>query len=142
MKINNRQLKYLFVIYFQINSLVAITNVDCEMHDKKFGSFEYCFIKSINRTYKYLSLKVLLYERPVSNVTAGFAILKRANGYKPFLYNVSFDGCKFMKGSRNNLIHSFFYSLFADYSNINHSCPYDVSSEKFVRCINNYFLFV
>ncbi|CAD7014424.1 unnamed protein product [Ceratitis capitata] len=52
-----------------------------------------------------------------------FSLLKKANGYKPFLYNITFDGCKYLR-SRTNPIIIYLHSLFELYSNINHTCPY------------------
>lgn len=55
------------------------------------------------------------------------ATFQRLNGYKPFLYNVTVDGCRFYKHQRSNPVFYYFFNFFKDYSNINHSCPYDVS---------------
>jgi len=53
-------------------------------------------------------------------------VLKRLNGYKPFLYDFTLNGCKYLSGKQNQLI-QFFYDMFAPYSNVNHTCPYNVS---------------
>ncbi|XP_030376298.1 uncharacterized protein LOC115625399, partial [Scaptodrosophila lebanonensis] len=45
-------------------------------------------------------------------------------GYHPFLYNFTINSCKFLEKPKNSL-KKYFYDLFASYSNINHSCPYD-----------------
>jgi len=55
------------------------------------------------------------------------SILQRLNGYKPFLYNVTVDACKFYKNQKSNPVAGYIYSLFRSFSNMNHSCPYDVS---------------
>lgn len=56
-----------------------------------------------------------------------FSLLKRFNGYKPFLYNITVDACKALRHSKYNPIFSFFYGLFKHHSNMNHTCPFDVS---------------
>ncbi|KAH8335994.1 hypothetical protein KR074_003456, partial [Drosophila pseudoananassae] len=115
-----------------IQSEFEFTNAVCESLDESFASFEYCYLKSINRTYKYGSLKVKLHKVPVEKIKINFAIYKRLNGYKPFLYNVTIDACKFLKNRKINPVAAFIFELFESFSNMNHTCPYahDVFVEK------------
>ncbi|KAH8290992.1 hypothetical protein KR054_007672, partial [Drosophila jambulina] len=127
------------------------TNIKCTSMDTSFSSFEYCLLKSVNRTYKYGSLKVKLLQVPVDKIKACLVILKvlqkvqtycklqlnlalykRLNGYKPFLYNVTIDACKFIQNRNSSPVAAFIYNLFSPYSNMNHPCPYnhDVIVEK------------
>ncbi|KAH8253843.1 hypothetical protein KR032_007088, partial [Drosophila birchii] len=110
---------------FQTYSLVEFTNMKCETLDRKFSYFEYCLLKSVNRSYKYLSLKVKLNKVPITQVKVNFALYKRLNGLKPFLYNISVDACKFMKNPKSNPITVYFHDFFRNHSNLNHSCPYN-----------------
>lgn len=55
-----------------------------------------------------------------------FGLYKRVNGYMPFLYNMSFDACRFLTSPNPNPVALYFYNFSKDYSNINHSCPFDV----------------
>lgn len=41
-----------------------------------------------------------------------------------------------MKNPRANPVAEFFYNLIKEYSNINHTCPYDVSAKKLSTKIN------
>lgn len=50
------------------------------------------------------------------------------HGYKPFFIDVTIDGCSFMKNQRHPLV-NLFYREIKDYTNMNHTCPYNVSSE-------------
>ncbi|XP_044778482.1 uncharacterized protein LOC6734251 [Drosophila simulans] len=109
----------------KVHSLVEITNFKCESLDRNFSNFEYCRIKSVNRTYKYVSLKVNLFQTPVNQVKVNTALYKRLNGYKPFLYNVTVDGCKFLKNQNSSPVAKYIFGIFKDVSNINHFCPYD-----------------
>ncbi|KAH8382478.1 hypothetical protein KR009_003723, partial [Drosophila setifemur] len=108
------------------------TNVKCTSLDTKFTEFEYCLIKSINRTYKYVSLKTILFQKPVTKVKLNFALYKRFNGYKPFLYNITIDCCRFLNNTSAHPIANFFYGFMKDYSNMNHTCPFnhDLIMEK------------
>ncbi|KAH8307949.1 hypothetical protein KR059_003421, partial [Drosophila kikkawai] len=108
-----------------IKSKFEFTNIKCTSLDKEFDDFEYCRIKSVNRSFKYISLKVKMYKIPVHNVKVNYALLKRFNGYKPFLYNISVDACKVLRNPKSNPIFVFFHGLFRSYSNMNHTCPYN-----------------
>ncbi|XP_033246010.1 uncharacterized protein LOC117187438 [Drosophila miranda] len=113
-------------------SSIEFTNVNCTSLDNKFGEFEYCYLKSVNRTYKYFSGKFKVYELPIKSMKVNFSLWKRYNGYKPFLYNVTFDACKFFANNNSNRVIKFFYESFTSYSNINHTCPlnHDIIMEK------------
>ncbi|XP_043649321.1 uncharacterized protein LOC122617503 isoform X1 [Drosophila teissieri] len=117
----------IFCTYYfaEVYSLVEFTNAQCESLDKDFALFEYCFLKSVNRTFKYVSVKVKLLKLPITKIKMHFVLYKRLNGYLPFLYNMTFDACKFLKSPNTNQIALFFYKFFRDYSNINHTCPYN-----------------
>ncbi|KAH8285142.1 hypothetical protein KR054_005707, partial [Drosophila jambulina] len=112
--------------------LVVFTNIKCESFDKDFMVFEYVRLKSVNRTYKYVSGRVKLLKTPVNNIKVNMALYQRLNGYKPFLYNFTLDACKlcvyvtkFLKNQKSNPIASYFYGFLTEHSNMNHSCPYD-----------------
>ncbi|KAH8333660.1 hypothetical protein KR059_001943, partial [Drosophila kikkawai] len=109
----------------KIFSDYEFTNIKCSCFDESFCSFEYCFLKSVNRTYKYGSLKVTLHQGPADKIKANFAIYKRLNGYKPFLYNVTVDACKFIDHPSSSPVMAYIFQLFSPFSNINHSCPFD-----------------
>ncbi|KRK01153.1 uncharacterized protein LOC26536161 isoform X2 [Drosophila yakuba] len=99
-----------FTYYFtEVYSLVEFTNALCESLDKDFALFDYCFLKSINRTLKYVSLKVNLLKIPVTKVKVKFGLYKRVNSYMPFLYNITFDACRFLKSSNPNPIALYFF---------------------------------
>ncbi|XP_016958186.1 uncharacterized protein LOC108030080 [Drosophila biarmipes] len=107
------------------SSLVEFKNIKCEAVDKEFCTFEYCHMKSVNRTYKYISLRAKLFKLPVTNAKVNGALYQRLNGYKPFLYNITVDCCLFLKNQKSNPVASFFYDSFKGFSNLNHSCPYN-----------------
>lgn len=68
---------------------------------------------------------------------------KRFNGYRPFMYNVSIDACKFLKNPASNLVAKFYYEFLKSYSNINHTCPYYVSSREYLFSLySNIYMFL
>ncbi|XP_041450231.1 uncharacterized protein LOC111078351 isoform X2 [Drosophila obscura] len=110
----------LIVVSYEVASKVEFTNIVCTSLDKEFSEFEYCYLKSVNRTYKYVSVKSNLYQTPVN-----FSLYKRFNGYRPFMYNITVDACRFLKNPKSNPVTLFFFSSFAEFSNLNHSCPFN-----------------
>ncbi|XP_043660346.1 uncharacterized protein LOC122624726 isoform X2 [Drosophila teissieri] len=130
----------MFTTYFltEVCSLVEFTNVKCESLDKDFALFEYCYLKSVNRTYKYCSLKVKLLKLPVTKVKVRFGLYQRLNGYKPFLYNMTIDACRFIKAQNPNPIALFFYNLFKEYSNhdvLLDKMPYHFINNKLTKVL-------
>ncbi|XP_034665127.1 uncharacterized protein LOC117899310 [Drosophila subobscura] len=115
----------IFVILLLIQCRFEFTNVNCTSLNKKFGECEYLYLKSVNRTYKYLSGKFKLYQLPVKALDVNFVLLKRFNGYKPFLYNVTVNACKLFVNPKSSPVAKFFYDSFLTFSNMNHSCPYN-----------------
>ncbi|XP_068152652.1 uncharacterized protein [Drosophila tropicalis] len=111
----------------EISGHVEFTNIKCEPLDKSFSDFEYCYIKAINRSYKYVSLKVNLFKIPVTKVKVNFSVMKRFNGYLPFLYNVTIDACKFFENSNRNPLAQYLSGLFLPFTNMAHKCPFNHS---------------
>ncbi|XP_033233430.1 uncharacterized protein [Drosophila pseudoobscura] len=73
-----------------------LTNFVCESYNKSWVVFNYCRLK---------------------------ALFKRANGYRPWLYEIKIDMCQYFRKPFNPLV-AIVYGLFKEYTNINHTCPY------------------
>ncbi|XP_032574829.1 uncharacterized protein LOC6610755 isoform X2 [Drosophila sechellia] len=118
--------------YFtEVYSVVEFTNIQCESLDKDFALFEYCFLKSENRTYKYVSVKVKLLKIPVSKVKVRLGLYKRLNGYKPFLYNLSFDACRFLNSPNPNPVALYFFQ----HDIVLDKMPYDNINNKITKIL-------
>ncbi|XP_065369070.1 uncharacterized protein LOC135961499 [Calliphora vicina] len=101
------------------------TNVQCEDHDLKFSHFQTCNLKVVRRGVVALNIHVNLLKTPVTNSTINIAFYKRANGYRPFLWNITEDVCLFF-GRRNRYpVLKFMFNLFLQHSTLNHTCPYN-----------------
>ncbi|XP_033162125.1 uncharacterized protein LOC117142323 [Drosophila mauritiana] len=109
----------------KISSKFEFTNFECKSLDKSFDDFEYCHLKSFNRSYKYLSLKVKLFKTPIRKVKVRAILFKRYNGYKPFMFNITVDACRFLKNTKSNPAALYFFEFLKPYSNMNHTCPFD-----------------
>lgn len=54
-------------------------------------------------------------------------VMRYDQGYKPFFVDITFDVCQFLKNQQNPII-KFFYEVYKDNSNVNHTCPINVSN--------------
>ncbi|XP_022226539.2 uncharacterized protein LOC111076826 [Drosophila obscura] len=109
---------------FDYNDAVVFkfTNVVCESYNQSWFVFHNCRLKAVSRNKVLFNLNGTILH-PVNDIYIHGRIFKRANGYKPWLYDVTLDGCQFVRKA-NNPIASIVYRLFKQYSNINHTCPY------------------
>ncbi|XP_017046009.1 uncharacterized protein LOC108091368 [Drosophila ficusphila] len=74
----------------------------------------------------FLSLPISLVRaiiHPAYNILIHGKILKRANGYKPWLFDLKFDACKYLRHPGIPIV-GIVYGLFKEFTNINHTCPY------------------
>ncbi|XP_016996453.1 uncharacterized protein [Drosophila takahashii] len=112
------------LLYFvvKISSRFEFTNIECTSLDKNFDTFEYCYLKSINRTYKYLSLKVNLFKTPVTKVRG--TLFKRYNGYRPFMFNLTVDACRLLNDTQSHPLVAYFVEFLIPHSNMIHPCPF------------------
>uniref|UniRef100_A0A1I8Q8T4 MD-2-related lipid-recognition domain-containing protein n=1 Tax=Stomoxys calcitrans TaxID=35570 RepID=A0A1I8Q8T4_STOCA len=115
----------LHLIIMQAKSAFKFTNLKCLDHDVNFSRFEICRLKVIGRGVITLNIKVALYKTPVTNSTLNIALYKKANGFKPFLYNYTVDLCAFFANRKRYSVVKVLMELFVNNSNINHTCPYN-----------------
>ncbi|EDV44285.2 uncharacterized protein Dana_GF16097 [Drosophila ananassae] len=98
------------------------TNFVCESYNKSWFTFSHCRLKAINRDKIVLNMNGTLHY-PAYRIKIHGKLFKKANGYKPWLYERTVDACKFMLHKSDPLV-SVLYNLMKDFTNINHSCPY------------------
>lgn len=48
---------------------VTFTNLKCNFTNNKIGEFQYCQIKAVNRTHKYISIYAKIFPKSIDNVT-------------------------------------------------------------------------
>lgn len=64
---------------------------------------------------------------PVNNAYVQGMLFKRESGYKPWLLNIQVDVCRFMRKSYNRAA-ILVFNIFREFTDMNHTCPYVVSS--------------
>ncbi|KMY99966.1 uncharacterized protein Dsimw501_GD14604, isoform C [Drosophila simulans] len=103
---------------------VTFTNLNCSSYNLDFMSFPTCRIKAVNRTHKYISIYAKINQLPIVDARVTVQFRRFDSGYKPFLFDLSYDGCQFMKNQKNMFVKTF-YKTFQRNTNMNHTCPYD-----------------
>ncbi|KAH8380224.1 hypothetical protein KR009_009569, partial [Drosophila setifemur] len=102
-----------------------LQNVICKSLDTSYAEFTRCEMKVVRRGVAAFFMHCKVYKLPVTNADVSVSLLKKSNGYRPFLFNQTLDYCYYM---RNPQAYPLIYSMhkaFMPYSNINHSCPYE-----------------
>ncbi|EDW08583.2 uncharacterized protein Dmoj_GI20048 [Drosophila mojavensis] len=102
--------------------IFKFTNAVCVNHNESWISLHLCRLRAISRNRNTFNLNLSL-NYPVSYVTVKIQVFKKANGYKPWFFATSIDGCRFLKRPYNPVA-IIVFKLFKEFSNLNHTCPY------------------
>ncbi|EDW60091.2 uncharacterized protein Dvir_GJ21292 [Drosophila virilis] len=98
------------------------TNVICKSYNESWFLIHNCRLKAVNRhKTSYNFNGTILY--PGNHIIINIQLFKKENGYKPWLYKITFDLCRFLKKAYNPVA-ILVFKLFKDYSNFNHPCPF------------------
>ncbi|KAH8345602.1 hypothetical protein KR084_012942, partial [Drosophila pseudotakahashii] len=101
---------------------VKLTNAVCESYNKSWVVLHYCRLKAYSRSKTSLNVNATFLE-PANNIFLKIKIMKKANGYKPFLFDFTLDACKFMRKPNHPAL-KILYNMLKNVSTINHTCPY------------------
>lgn len=103
------------------------TNFVCESFNESWVTIKECRLRAVSRNKTTLTTFVFVTE-PAYDIFVRIRVLKKANGYKPWIMDYLIDGCKFMR-QRHHPFGKILWNFVKDVSTINHSCPYVVSQE-------------
>ncbi|XP_044251939.2 uncharacterized protein [Drosophila takahashii] len=101
---------------------VKLTNVVCESLNKSWVIFHHCRLKAISRNKTSANINAT-FLHPAKIVHLRLQMVKKASGYKPFLFDITIDACLFLR-RRHNPVIKMFYVFIKDKSTLNHTCPY------------------
>lgn len=110
---------------------MKFTNAYCKSYNESLVKINECRIRAVNRyknTFNY-NASVL---HPIYAVKGHGYLFKRANGYKPFLYDIpNIDACQYLK-KPNNPIVMLVVKQFRNFTNLlDQKCPVTVSFQMF-----------
>lgn len=106
------------------------TNIKCESLNRTLCSIGVCKLKVLGRGKIGATVHVINPSPPVRESKVNFSVWRKLNGYHPFLFNVTTDFCHFMQHPNPMNVFYYLQRAIAPVSNLNHSCPYDVSRTK------------
>ncbi|XP_022221135.2 uncharacterized protein LOC111073229 [Drosophila obscura] len=112
--------------HFELRASEAIvfkfTNLVCEAANKSLVEFHSCRLKAVARGRAIMNINSTVHY-PVDKLFLRLEMLRKANGYQPWLFNVTIDACRYLRKPYNPFV-ALVYASFKEFSNINHSCPY------------------
>ncbi|KAH8354378.1 hypothetical protein KR084_009449 [Drosophila pseudotakahashii] len=122
-----RVLSYVVIFWLLCDSdaLFKFTNIKCTCYEKSFCELRRCELKILGRGIVGLYLHAQANQLPINTSTCVLTLFRRFNGYRPFLYNVTVDICSFLKNRKRYPFFNLVYDGIRNFSNINHSCPYN-----------------
>ncbi|KRF97928.1 uncharacterized protein Dwil_GK27277 [Drosophila willistoni] len=103
-------------------SKIKLTNVKCESFNQSWVTIDHCRLRAINR-YKTVCNINATFHHPATKIKVRYQVLKRANGYKPWLLDATIDACAFMK-KPNHPVGKIIYNMIKNCSTVTHTCPY------------------
>ncbi|EDW77121.2 uncharacterized protein Dwil_GK22093 [Drosophila willistoni] len=105
-----------------VQGVAKFTNVQCLSLDQNFTTFSLCRLYAVKRDVVEMSLRANIIHFPQYPIEMRMQLLKRASGYKPFLYDVSQrDVCEYLQ-RRNHPFVNIILNSFANRTNIK-KCP-------------------
>ncbi|XP_034654779.1 uncharacterized protein LOC117892566, partial [Drosophila subobscura] len=107
---------------YQDAVVFKVTNAVCESYNQSWFVFHNCRLKAVSRSKVVFNFNGTVLH-PANDISLRVKMFKRANGYKPWLFDVSLDVCVYLR-KRNHPFVNIVYRLFSDFSNMNHTCPY------------------
>ncbi|XP_034650194.1 uncharacterized protein LOC117889824 [Drosophila subobscura] len=105
-------------------------SLHCNSFDMDYGEFLLCKIQAINRYRNSISISYLNKQPVPSHLTVRLEFFKRANGWRPFLYNITLNVCDFLdrnKTKPNNhhrMIFRLAVAYLIPYITRSYSCPF------------------
>ncbi|XP_043645033.1 uncharacterized protein LOC122614536 [Drosophila teissieri] len=121
---------FIFAVLFLVAYLgcgeapfLKMTNAVCKSHNQSWVAVHYCRLKAYSRTKTSLNINVTFIE-PAKHISLHMKLMKKANGYKPFLYDFTVDACEFVR-KRNHPVVKIIWNMIRNVSTLNHTCPYE-----------------
>ncbi|XP_043068875.1 uncharacterized protein [Drosophila bipectinata] len=108
-------------VVFQDSTKIRWTNAKCISLNQSWVRINQCRLKAIKRDMTVFNFNAT-FLHPTKDIEARYRVFKRENGYKPWLINMKYDCCRFLRRPYDTF-GIFIYKLYKDFSNINHTCP-------------------
>nr|XP_032291735.1 uncharacterized protein LOC6636503 isoform X2 [Drosophila virilis] len=100
-------------------------SLSCSSFDQQLGNFSRCDIKALSRTRNTIDITYDVFGS-FNSANVQIAFFKRANGWRPFLYDFTISVCKFLRRPYH-IIAIIAFEYLKPFTNLNHTCPYKVT---------------
>ncbi|XP_012160371.1 uncharacterized protein LOC101463203 [Ceratitis capitata] len=113
-------------------AVVKFTYIRCKSLDPNLVRIQRCYTRPISRNVTETSLLVSL-ARATSNITVRLSFMKKSTDYSLYFGERTYDACKFLANRKLYRIADYLFGIIEEYSNMNHSCPYqgDIIIDRF-----------
>ncbi|XP_049314462.1 uncharacterized protein LOC125778891 [Bactrocera dorsalis] len=88
---------YILIQFTSVFAYIKYTNVKCVNYDKSFAESRQCELEVLSHNKVAFFLHIHFLQLPINNISGNLHVYRKANGYRPILFNYSTDFCKFMK---------------------------------------------
>ncbi|EDV30837.2 uncharacterized protein Dana_GF15057 [Drosophila ananassae] len=102
--------------------VVKMTNVVCESYNQSWIVVNLCRLKAVGRDKVVFNMNQNVLH-PTNSVQVHANVLKKANGFKPWVISTKVDVCRYLR-KKYNPFATMIHGLFGEFSNFNHTCPY------------------
>ncbi|XP_016973903.1 uncharacterized protein LOC108040804 [Drosophila rhopaloa] len=119
-----RKLLFLSGLWYisQVQGVAKFTNIECLSMDENFATVSLCRLYAVKRDVVEMSLRAHILHWPKGPMSMRMELLKKASGYKPFLYNIrQSDVCEYLE-KRNHPFVNIILNSFGNRTNVN-KCP-------------------
>ncbi|XP_017016488.1 uncharacterized protein [Drosophila kikkawai] len=111
-----------FVSHFIGAVVFRFTNFVCMSYNESWFKVHQCRLKAISRENVILNMNGTILHA-VNTIHLQYIMLKKANGFKPWLVDSRMDVCRFLRSNYDPTF-KIIFNLFKDFTNANHTCPY------------------
>ncbi|XP_016930370.3 uncharacterized protein [Drosophila suzukii] len=106
----------------KVHGVAKFTNIECLSGDLNFTTISLCRLYAVKRDVVEMSLRANVIYWPKGRIAMRMQLLKKASGYKPFLYNIyQSDVCEYLE-KRNHPFVNIILNSFGNRTNVN-KCP-------------------
>ena len=114
-------------VHLKDMSFFILREINCNAVDTTFCRFDQCGSQIGEDGVQNFNIILRLLKVPVTNCKLQFEFKTITDISIPLSYNNTFDTCKFMLNRSKYRVLQRFYDAFGRYTNMNHTCPYNVS---------------
>ncbi|KAH8390075.1 hypothetical protein KR200_006509, partial [Drosophila serrata] len=101
--------------------IFRFTNLVCASYNKSWLILNTCRLKAVSRDRVTMNFNGTIVQT-VNNVHVHYEILKKANGFKPWILKGDVDICRFLRKNYNPFA-KLVFNLFKEFTNFNSTCP-------------------